>query len=133
MSLNEGNHRCVTLCSVELQPRCQSVFERVCTAAPCTHLLAVLGRVHPVVQAGLARQPEGLLEQVLGDVLEGESEDKVAHPSVLFLGMKAEVDEVLDVVVATNVLQLLARGEREHFWGFLQMQTVMRHLPAHLS
>lgn len=82
-------------------------------SSPCTHLLAVLGRVHPVVQAGLVRQPEGLLEQVLGEVLEGESEDDVAHPSVLFLVMMAEVDEVLDVVVATNVLELLTKSKSE--------------------
>lgn len=85
------------------------------TSPPCTHLLAVLGGVHPVVQAGLVRQPEGLLQQVLGEVLEGESEDKVAHPGVLLAAVMAEVDEVLDVVVATEVLQLLSETEREDF------------------
>lgn len=85
------------------------------TSPPCTHLLAVLGGVHPVVQAGFVRQPEGLLQQVLGEVLEGDSEDKVAHPSVLFAAMMAEVDEVLDVVVATEVLELLSETEREDF------------------
>lgn len=103
--------------------RCQSVSEQTCAEAgsratssprsPCTHLLAVLGRVHPVVQTGLVRQPEGLLEHVLGPVLEGQSEDKVAQPSVLFLAVVAEVDEVLDVVVATNVLELLSKAEGE--------------------
>lgn len=96
--MDEGDHCCLRFGSR--------------AGAPCTHLLAVLGRVRPVVQAGLVSQPEGLLQQVLGEVLEGPSEDKVAQPSVLFLAVMAEVDEVLDVVVATNVLELLTKTER---------------------
>lgn len=60
-----------------------------------------------MVQAGFARKPEDLLKQVLGEVLAGGSEDKVAHLSVLLVAMMAEVDEVLDVVVGTKVLQVL--------------------------
>lgn len=57
------------------------------------------------------RQPEDLLEQVLGEVLEGVSEDKVAHPSVLMGAVMAEVDEVLHVIVGTDVLQLLPKTD----------------------
>lgn len=58
-------------------------------------------------------QPEGLLQQVPGEVLEGRSEHAVAHPSVLLAVVLAEVDEVLDVVVATNVGEILAKTESE--------------------
>lgn len=77
-----------------------------------THLLAVGGGVDPKVQAGFASEPEDLLEQVLGEVLEGGLEDEVEHLSVLVVAMVAEVDEVLDVVVGTEVLDVLRKTER---------------------
>lgn len=57
------------------------------------------------------RQPEDLLEKVHGNVPEGVSEDKVAHPSVLIVAVMAEVHKVLDVIVGTNVLDLLKKTE----------------------
>lgn len=57
------------------------------------------------------RQPEDLLEKVRGDVPEGVSEDKVAHLSVLIVAVMAEVHKVLDVIVGTNVLDLLKKTE----------------------
>lgn len=71
------------------------------------------GRVHPEVEAGLVGQPEGLLQQVPGEVLEGQSEYAVAHLSVLLAAVLAEVDEVLDVEVGTNVGKLLPKTESE--------------------
>lgn len=98
----------------KVQSKSDGVCEQTCTEAgrdPSrslhTHLLAALGGVLPVVQAGFARKPEDFLKQVLGEVLAGGSEDKVAHLSVLLIAMMAEVDEVLDVVVGTKVLQVL--------------------------
>lgn len=81
------------------------------SSSQCTHLLAVVGRVHPIVQAGFVRQPEDLLEQVLGEVLAGVSEDKMAHPCVLIVAVVAEVDKVLDVIVGPNVLDLLNKTD----------------------
>lgn len=74
---------------------------------PCTHLLAVGGGVDPVVQAGLVSQPENLLEQVFGEVLEERPDDQVAELRVLLVAVMAEVHEVLDVVVGTKVLDVL--------------------------
>lgn len=85
----------------------------------CTHLLAAVGGVDPVVQAGFVSQPEDLLKQVFGEVLEGGFEDKVAYLSVLLVAVMAEVDEVLDVVVGTNVLDVLTETNRrmKSGWG----------------
>lgn len=80
---------------------------------PSTHLWAVRGRVLPEVEAGLVGQPEGLLQQVPGEVLEGQSQHAVAHLSVLLAAVLAEVDEILDVEVGTNVGKLLAKTESE--------------------
>lgn len=77
-----------------------------------THLLlAVVGRVDPVVQAGPVGQTQNLLEQVSGEVLDAASEDEVADPSVLLGAVVAEVDEVLDVVVGADVLHVLRDTE----------------------
>lgn len=84
---------------------------------PSTHLWAVRGRVLPEVEAGLVGQPEGLLQQVPGEVLEGQSQHAVAHLSVLLAAVLAEVDEILDVEVGTNVGKLLAKTESEDLWG----------------
>lgn len=65
-----------------------------------------------MVQAGFVSQPEDLLKQVFGEVLEGGFEDKVAYLSVLLVAVMAEVDEVLDVVVGTNVLDVLTETNR---------------------
>lgn len=64
-----------------------------------------------MVQAGFVSQPEDLLKQVFGEVLEGGFEDKVVHLSVLLVAVMAEVDEVLDVVVGTNVLDVLTKTD----------------------
>lgn len=77
-----------------------------------THLLALAGEVDPVVQAGFVGQPEDLLKQVFGKVLEEGLEDQVAELSVLLVVVMAEVDEVLDVVVGTNVLDVLTEADR---------------------
>lgn len=80
----------------------------------CTHLLAAVRRVDSVVQAGSVSQPEDLLKQASGEVLEGRCEDKVANLSVLLVAVMAEVDEVLDVVVGTDVLDVLeTKRQRE--------------------
>lgn len=52
-------------------------------------------------------QAEHFLKQVFAEVLEGRVEDKVAYLSVLLVAVMAEVDEVLDVVVGSNVLDIL--------------------------
>lgn len=57
------------------------------------------------------RQPEDLLEQELGEVLEGVSEDKVANPCVFIGVVMAEVDKVLDVIVGPNILDLLKKTD----------------------
>lgn len=72
----------------------------------------MVGGVDPVVQAGFVSQPEDLLKQMFGEVLEGGFEDKVAYLSVLLVAVMAEVDEVLDVVVGTNVLDVLTETNR---------------------
>lgn len=79
--------------------------------SPCTHLLAVVGGVDSVVQAGFVSQPEDLLKQVFGEALEGGFEDKVSHLSVLLVAVMAEIDEFLDVVVGTNVLDVLTKTD----------------------
>lgn len=77
----------------------------------CTHLLALVGRVDSVEQAGFVSQAEDILKQVSGEVLEGRFDDKVAYLSVLLVAVMAEIDEVLDVVVATNVLDVLTKTD----------------------
>lgn len=77
----------------------------------CTHLLAAVGGVHSVVQAGFVSQTEHFLKQVFAEVLEGWVEDKVAYLSVLLVAVMAEVDEVLDVVVGSNVLDVLTKTD----------------------
>lgn len=84
----------------------------------CTHLLAAVRRVDSVVQAGSVSQPEDVLKQVFGEVLEGEFEDKVAYLSVLLVAVVAEVDEVLDVVVGTDVLDVLKKTQRDKYLIF---------------
>lgn len=69
------------------------------------------GGVHSVVQAGFVSQPEDLLKQVFGKLLEGRFEDKMAYPSVLLVVVMAEVDEVLDVVVGTNEFHVLTETD----------------------
>lgn len=56
-------------------------------------------------------QPEDLLKQVFGEVLEGGFENKVADLSVLLVAMMAEIDEVLDVVVGSKVLDVLGKKD----------------------
>lgn len=78
------------------------------------------GGVGSVVQAGCVSQPEDLLKQVSGEVVEGGSEDKVAYLSVLLVAVVAEIDEVLDVVVGADELDVLTKTEsrqcsEEHF------------------
>lgn len=46
-----------------------------------------------------------------GVALEGVVDDKVAHLSMLLIAVMAEVDEILDVVVGTNVLDILIKTE----------------------
>lgn len=71
----------------------------------------MVGGVDSVVQAGFVSQPEDLLKQVFGEVLEGGFEDKVAYLSVLLVAVMAEIDEVLDVVVGTNVFDVLTKTD----------------------
>lgn len=56
-------------------------------------------------------QTEHFLKQVFAEVLEGRVEDKVAYLSVLLVAVMAEVDEVLDVVVGSNVLDVLTKTD----------------------
>lgn len=56
-------------------------------------------------------QTEHFLKQVFAEVLEGWVEDKVAYLSVLLVAVMAEVDEVLDVVVGSNVLDVLTKTD----------------------
>ena len=64
-------------------------------------------RVDGVVEAGLVGEAQRLLEEVLGVVLEGGVESQVAQLAVLLLPVIAEVDEVLNVVVRSDVLYVL--------------------------
>ena len=77
----------------------------------CTHLLAAVRGVHSVVQAGFVSKTEHFLKQVFAEVLKGWVEDKVAYLCVLLVAVMAEVDEVLDVVVGSNVLDILTKTD----------------------
>lgn len=69
-------------------------------------------------------QPEDLLKQVFAEVLEGGFEDKVAYLSVLLVAVVAEIDEVLDVVVGTNVPDVLTKTRGNNEVSFLQINFI---------
>lgn len=71
----------------------------------------MVGGVDSEIQAGFASLPENLLKEVLGEVLDGGFEDKVEYLSVLIVAMVAKVDEALDVVVSTDVLDVLTKTQ----------------------
>ena len=78
---------------------------------PLAHLLAVVDGVDGVVEAGLVGQPQRLLEEVFGVVLEDGAEGEVGQLRVLLVAVVAEVDEVLDVVVGADEIDVLGGGE----------------------
>ena len=69
--------------------------------------------VDAVVEAGLVRQPQRLLQDVLGMALEGGQEEEVAEARVVLVAVLAEVDEVLHVVVGADVLHVLREEHRD--------------------
>lgn len=99
-----------------------------------THLLAAAsGGVESVVQAGPVCQPQDLLKQVSAEELEGGEEDEVADPSVLLVAVVAEVDEVLQVVVGTEVLHVLTHTFRHIYGLYIQSNSCQTTYNYHCS
>ena len=64
-------------------------------------------RIHRIVQTGVMRLSQHLLQEILGLVLEDGIQSEMMKMTVLISSMMIEVDEIFHVVVGTDVLYVL--------------------------